>query len=421
MGCDTSNMRFLHLADVHLDTAFAGRTPSLRARLRQASRDALGRAVDCALAEKVHAVLIAGDLFDGDRLSFGTELFLLEQLRRLEEAGTTVVYACGNHDPGRTGVRRTVPWPANVVVAADAGPVRTVVRDRDGEPVGSVTAAGHATARETADLSRAFPRPDPDDPLPRVALLHTQVVTARGAEEHDPYAPSELGRLLESGYHYWALGHVHVRQCLSPQPAVHYPGNLQGRTGREVGAKGGLLVDVAPGGEVTVAFRPFAPLRFETLEVGALQEEETLAAVVARVAREWDAARRADPGSPGGEWMVRVVLSGPTPLWRELQDEEDAKVLGRELAEVLGALDVDVWAQRTHPVLSPSDHRGRQDVLGETLRLLEDVRSGQASLPEPAPGELAGLRPGQDPGSYVRELLQDGEGELLARLLRTEG
>ena len=69
-------MRFLHLADVHLDTPFAGRSDDVRRRLREASREALRRAVSCAIAERVHAVLLAGDLFDGERLSFGTERFL---------------------------------------------------------------------------------------------------------------------------------------------------------------------------------------------------------------------------------------------------------------------------------------------------------------------------------------------------------
>jgi len=93
-------MRFLHIADVHLDTSFAGRSEEVRARLREASRQAFRNAVDLAIREDVHALLIAGDLFDGDRLSFQTERFLLEQVGRLNDQGISVVYATGNHDPG---------------------------------------------------------------------------------------------------------------------------------------------------------------------------------------------------------------------------------------------------------------------------------------------------------------------------------
>ena len=105
-------MRFVHLADVHLDTSFAGRSATVRRRLREASRDAFLRTADLAIREDANALLIAGDLFDGDRLSFQTERFLLEQMRRLEQHGVTVVYATGNHDPGSPlSGPRPLDWP----------------------------------------------------------------------------------------------------------------------------------------------------------------------------------------------------------------------------------------------------------------------------------------------------------------------
>jgi DNA repair exonuclease SbcCD nuclease subunit len=444
-------MRFLHLADVHLDTPFAGRSPAVRSRLRLASREALSAAVDCALAERVDVVLIAGDLFDGERLSFGTELFLLEQLRRLRDGGIPVVYASGNHDPGSRG-GRTLAWPENVALVGDARPRRIAIRRR-GEVVGFVTAAGHAGPRETADLSRTFPKPPGE--LPEVALLHTQVGGAREGEEHHPYAPSQLSTLLASGYHYWALGHIHLRQCLSDLPAVHFPGNLQGRTARERGPKGGLLVDVtrvgpigsgaarpnasgvarpiayATGSPPRVEFRSFAPVRFETLEVRGLDGESSVPGLVSRVTRAWREARLAEVAalphraSAGGtpppqtsrDWIVRVVLSGPTPLARELEDPDDRTALARELEQSIGALDVDVWTRGTHAPAQPADHRGRVDVLGEALRLLEDVGAGRAELSGLRAEELAGPEAREDLAAYVRARLAGSGGELVARLL----
>ena len=57
-------MRFVHVADVHLDTSFSGRSETVRNRLREASREAFRRAVDLAVREDAHAFLVAGDLFD---------------------------------------------------------------------------------------------------------------------------------------------------------------------------------------------------------------------------------------------------------------------------------------------------------------------------------------------------------------------
>jgi hypothetical protein len=408
-------MRFLHLADVHLDTPFAGRSPALRDRLRSASREALRAAVGCALAERVDLVVIAGDLFDSERLSFGSELYLLEQLSRLRDANVPVVYATGNHDPGSRG-RRALAWPENVAMIDDPRPRRIPVRGPHGETVGFVTAAGHASAREMADLSRSFPAPIRE--LPEVAVLHTQVGGARTGEEHHPYAPSQLGTLVESGYHYWALGHIHLRQCLADAPGVHYPGNLQGRTARERGPKGGLLVDLGRPDVPRVDFRPFAPVRFETLEVRGLEAESTAAGLVFRVARAWQEVRRAEGESTtSGEWIVRVLLAGPTPLARTLEDPEERAALARELEVALGALDVDVWTRGTHTPPLVGDHRGRQDVLGEALRLLEDVGAGRVELSGVGAEDLAGPEAREDLAAYVRSLLAGNEGELLSRLL----
>lgn len=412
-------MRFLHLADIHLDAAFAARSRDLRERLREASREALRRAVDLALDEGVHAVLVAGDLFDGELLSFETERLLTAEFDRLREGRVAVVYAAGNHDPGAAGLRaHEIAWPANVVAVLDAEPRRTPITGPDGSVVGAVTAAGHPTAAETRDLSRGFPPPPGD--VPEVALLHTQVRTSRDAEAHEPYAPSELEGLRRAGYDYWALGHVHLRQELSADPPIHYPGSLQGRTLRETGPRGGLLVDLSDRRRPTVEFRELAPIRRETLAVDDLEEAGDLGALVARVERAWARAREEAGAPPGTEWLLRIRLAGPTPLWRELGVKEEVTTVSRELRDRLGVLDVLLEPAAVHPVLRPGEYRGRTDVLGEALRLLERIRSGEDRLDDVVPGELAGFAGSGDEelDAYVRERLRDGEAELLARMVR---
>jgi len=412
-------MRFLHVADVHLDTSFAGRSESARQRLREASREAFRRAVDLAVREEVHAFLVAGDLFDFDRLSLRTERFLLDQMGRLAEQGITVVYATGNHDPGAapSGPRR-LPWPQNVHVASDATPRRILVNDSSGEPVGYVTAAGHASAEERADLSRAFPRPTGE--LPQVALLHTQVHHSFGAQQHHAYAPSELSFLLRSGYDYWALGHVHERQGLSLDPPIWYAGSLQGRTHAERGERGALLVDLTDREAPTVEFRPLAPVRWETLVADRLDGVRSLDELLRHLQLAWEGERRREGRAGALEWMVRVVLTGPCPLWAELRSEEDTEHVASELRELLGVLEVSVSAEGVHPVLAIREYATRVDVLGEALRLCDALRQGRAKLDVSA-GDFAGI--GGDEGhsvdAYVRSLLDGADGELVARLVET--
>jgi DNA repair exonuclease SbcCD nuclease subunit len=410
-------MRFLHVADVHLDTSFAGRSEAVRRRLREASRQAFERAVDLAIREDVHAFLIAGDLFDGDRLSFRTERFLLEQTTRLDDHGITVVYATGNHDPGSPAAGpRPLAWPACVRMAPDATPRRFMIHDRAGHPVAYVTTVGHATDREATDLSRLLPRPAGE--LPEIGLLHTQVHSSLGADDHHPFAPSELTYLVRAGYDYWALGHVHVRQMLSEDPPVWYPGSLQGRTHGDRGERGALLVDLADRASPLVTFRALAPVRWETLHVDRLDGIASLDELERRIQVAWRTERDADPGTSGTEWMVRVILSGGCPLWSELRTEEDRDLLAGELREMLGALDVVVIADAVVPVVPVAEHKLRTDVLGETLRFAEAVRRGAARV-DVERSDLVGVT-SDDPAvvdGYVRSLLEGAEAELAMRLI----
>ena len=413
-------MRFIHISDVHLDTAFAGRPDALRSRLRHASLEALERCVSTALAEEVDALLIAGDLFDGPHLSFETERFLLQQLGRLADAGIQVVYATGNHDPG-TGHRATgLDWPGGVTVIARGDPVTVPVHGRTGGLAGHVTGAGHATAHETGDLSRRL-APAPDTRVPQVALLHTQVATATARQAHRAYAPSALEHLRTAGFHYWALGHVHLRQELSGDPPVHYCGNLQGRSPRETGPKGGLLVDLGDPARPAVEFREFAPVRWEKLAVSTLADATTLDEVAGEVVRAWDEARAADAASEGAEWMVAVELAGPSPIWRQLREPQELETIEDEVAARLGAVGAEVRA-RVHPRVRPEEHVDRRDVLGATLRLCREVAGGGEDF-EVAETDLAGFDPERDAtvGDYVRRLLAGSEAEILERMLETAG
>lgn len=389
----------------------------MRDRLRAASREAFERCVTVALEERADALLIAGDLFDGRHVSFETERFLLEQLARLGQAGVAVVYATGNHDPGQVVQAGRLAWPDNVTVVADAEPRTIPVKGRDGETAGWVTAAGHATAQVTDDLSLGM-RPRPDTLLPQAAMLHTQVsnIDARG---HHPYAPSNATRLRQAGFHYWALGHVHRRQAVSDDPPIHYPGNLQGSRAGETGPKGGLLVDLSDPAQPDVQFRPFAPVRWEQVAVPGLEDARTLDQLRSRVAERWAEARAEDAGEPVSDWMAVVELIGPAALWRELRDPDEVRYLAEDLTSELGLLDAEVRTEEVRPLVRVSEHEDRKDVLGAVLQLAKEVAAGECERLGLGEEDLAAYDPGKD-GSlsdYLARLMQGGEEEILSRML----
>lgn len=411
-------MRFLHVADVHLDTPFAGRAPGLRSRLREAVRDAFGRAVDLAIAEKLDAFVIAGDLFDSDTFSFETERFLVTQLQRLVESRIAVVYATGNHDPGTDpGRRGAIRWPEGVFVADGTDPLRVPVHDRTGRVAGWITAVGHRTARESSDLTPQFPHPG--GTLPEVALLHAQVQSSAGAAEHDRYAPTTVEALVSKPYDYWALGHVHRRQEVLVEPAIHYPGNLQGRTPAESGPRGGLLVDLAAGRTPQVVFRSFAPVRWETIEVTGLEAVDTLDGLIRAVRRRWDSWLEDEAGA-WAEWMVRIRLRGGTPLWKLLRDPAERETLEAELTGELDVLDTAVDADGVHAPVDPREHMDRDDALGCALRHLSGLRDGDP-LPEMLARDLQGWNEAeQSLTQYLRKILEGADADLVVRMTRTK-
>ena len=74
-------MRFLHASDLHIDSPLRGLDRyegAPVARLRTATRAALERLVDMAIAERVDFVLFAGDIYDRDWQDFHTGLFFRE-------------------------------------------------------------------------------------------------------------------------------------------------------------------------------------------------------------------------------------------------------------------------------------------------------------------------------------------------------
>ena len=426
-------MRLLHLADLHLDTLFAGRSPELRDRLREAGREVLHRAISLAIEHRVDAVLMAGDLFDGHRLSYRTERFLLNELERLGEAGIPFLYCTGNHDPGRgiAGSGR-IEWPDHVELFDEADP-RTVTLYRGDRPVGTVTSAGHENERVKTDLSARFPMPPErpaGDQLPAVAMLHTQVTGAGGAADHDRYAPSELPRLRQAGYDYWALGHIHLKETLERLPGICYPGNPQGRSPRETGPRGALLVEIDGAGVApSVEFVELAPIRWERLEVRGLDGVVTFDDFVALVGRRWEEARETDPGLPGARWMVRLEPVGALSLAEELDRPESRRELGDEIARTLDLLDVEIRTGKVRSTVDPDEYRERRDPAGLALGLLAraDSPEGWAALMDRldlAPDELAGLRgaPESEVGAYLHRILGDGVADrLLIERFRREG
>jgi exonuclease SbcD len=117
-------MKFLHCADLHLDSPLRGLDRYEGAPVeeaRGATRRAFENMVSLALREKVDAVAIAGDLYDGDWPDFNTGLFFVKGVTRLADAGIRVFAVRGNHDAA-SKITKSLRLPHRVVFFSERRP-----------------------------------------------------------------------------------------------------------------------------------------------------------------------------------------------------------------------------------------------------------------------------------------------------------
>ncbi len=423
--------RFLHIADLHLDTVFGGEEAT-RARLRQATRDAFELAVTHCIDEGLDALLIAGDAFDDGRFSISVQSFFLGQMQRLLLNGVHVFYVTGNHDPGSKGYKAAdlgfadapeeVGPTAGMWIYRKATPRATTLLNANGEPIAIVVGAGHSKPDVSANLASKFKRPSSD--LPIVGLLHTQVESAQVASEHAKYAPSVEEDYAQVQFDYWALGHVHMRQQVFPDFPVYYSGNLQGRNPKEVGPKGGLQVEVRAGEPAEVTFVPLAPIEWHQVPVADLENIESRAALfeyLLAVLQEFETQSSLE----ASELCLRLLPSGPCPFANLLLQTQERDELAEELRDQSGLLEVQIRCREVHAPRELTDLLETPSVQREALLLLRSLAEDEEALLALRPKEL----PGADASvaatteaqlQYLRERMQDLEEELLQRAFKPE-
>ena len=315
-------IRFLHGADFHLDSAFGALTAQQAAARRRESRELAARLCNYVNSHGVALVLLAGDLFDSASPFRETGERLAEALGQME---AQVVIAPGNHDwygPGSPWL--TVEWPENVHIFSENRLAAVEF------PQWNLTVHGAAfTGPEQAEgLLTGFAAPE--DGRIHLGLLHGELEPAQAR-----YNPLRREEIAASGLSYLALGHIHKRA--EPQTfgrtLCAWPGCPEGRGFDETGEKGFYEGTVADGGQVSLAFVPFARHRYEILEVDVTGRDPR-AAVEAALPPE--TARD----------LYRILLTGETG-----EGGADAKALEEALSDRFCALEIrdhtrmaeDVW------------------------------------------------------------------------------
>ena len=237
-------VRFIHTSDLHLDTSFSasGFPSRLGDRKREAIRGAFRRIVEDARSFHVDLILIAGDLFELERITPDTFEFLRRQFESLREI--RVFISPGNHDPCSQGSPyKEEVWPANVHIFGSEEFQSIELPDL------GIRVTGFGFAHAQLDDHHFQRLPVLSNDLFNIVLSHGSDVSRvpAGKSKHGPFTIEEIaGKNIK----YCALGHYHQQHRL-PNPIddaqIWYSGIPEGRGWDEEGACGYLLGEIENG------------------------------------------------------------------------------------------------------------------------------------------------------------------------------
>ncbi|MFL5732717.1 MAG: exonuclease SbcCD subunit D [Chloroflexia bacterium] len=346
-------LRILHLADIHLGVENYGRidpATGLSTRLLDFIKS-LNAAIDWALENDIHLVVIAGDIFKNRDPTPTVQREFARLIRRLSEAGMPTFIVVGNHDVPNTWKRAnsveiySVLAVPQVTIAHQPG--LHVIDTR----VGKVQVVALPWLSRSFVLSSSDNRNLSPDELNRKTLELIEEFIDRQVEELDPTLPSILvahasvqGAVFSSErdimlgqdvvipksiianprFDYVAMGHIHKFQVLSyGRPPIVYPGSLERIDfGEEKDKKGFVLVEIGEPGEdgareVTHTFQEVAARPFLTIKVNADRESPT-EEVLRRIEERAEDAREA---------VVRLVIETSAEHERDLRHDEIRRAL----------------------------------------------------------------------------------------------
>ncbi|SAK87696.1 metallophosphoesterase [Caballeronia temeraria] len=361
-------MRFIHAADIHLDSPLHGLSAYADApadMLRNATREAFSRLVSVAVDEQVDFMVIAGDLYDGTWRDHNTGIFFCREMGRLRRAGIPVYVLFGNHD-AESEMTSQLQLPDNVHTFSTRKPQTFRIDDL------KVALHGHSFKEKAVTTNLVTAYPSPVAGYFNIGVLHTAL---EGGSMHASYAPCSVAELHAKEYHYWALGHVHDYAIWQDASTIVFPGNLQGRNIRETGRRGAVIVNVSDTEEVNVERLFIDVLRWEAVTVDASQAS-TLDEVAIAVGRALEALVESS-ASPVPH-AVRVTITGATEAHGELFGLE-AQLRAEVLAQIAAISHDRLWLEKVRIATEPLAHSepatGRTDALADLHGLLIEAES----------------------------------------------
>lgn len=273
-------IKFIHAADLHLDTPFHGLekiSKELSNKMQEAPFQALRKIIDQAIIEEVDFLLLSGDLYNTQKINIKAQSIFIEQLKRLKKEEIPVFLIRGNHDYLTEDSKKlSLELPDNVHSYSEKVETQTILT-KNNEKV-AVSAFSYESQWIYDRKIKEYPERFNDVDL-HIGMLHGSIDYSSGSRAS--YAPFTVEELKEKKYDYWALGHIHQRQKISTHPLAVYPGNIQALNRNERGEKGCLLVEWSTR-ETELNFIPTSAIIWEEIKI-TLNEIKDINQLIERI------------------------------------------------------------------------------------------------------------------------------------------
>lgn len=219
-------MKFVHIADVHLDTPF--KTISDRADIgierRLEQREALKKVINYIKENNIEYLFISGDLYDQEYIRESSISFLNDLFKQIPN--TNIYIAPGNHDPYlKNSFYATYAWTDNVKIFTNT--VEKVENDE-------VNIYGYGFNSFEMDNNQLENINIDDEDKVNILITH-------GDLNDSKYNPIKLNDLKQKGFDYVALGHIHKRD---DNTNIVYPGSLISLGFDELGEHGMIVGEI---------------------------------------------------------------------------------------------------------------------------------------------------------------------------------
>ena len=321
-------MKILHCADLHMDSPMETHMTREQAAKRNAEiLMSFQRMTEYAEKEKVRVVLIAGDLFDGERVTRRTVESVLDAMRCTPQID--YLYVSGNHDD-QTNAFADQEIPENFKRFTDKW--NTI-------EYGDVAVSGIEITKNNA--STLYEQLPAQKSRVNIVMLHGQISSACGVDQVN------LNLLKGKNINYLALGHIHTYSCeqMDRDGIYCYPGCLD-----------------TDGRKITPIFIPFSSRKLHRVTV-----DITGAATNSAVHQ---AMKRASQNIDKKD-MVEFILTGAA--------DPSARIAKKYLYNLM---EDDFFfvkiKDETKLILDPKDYENDISLKGEFIRLVMASDAGEA-------------------------------------------